>query len=112
MELIRELDPRPPRQIRHTMVRGRDGNCYKVLTYRLYDRPPPPEFQNFELNVQLVQENGGYQELFVPYFRRFFDQAKALEAHDRLLESFDDTLELEAPAAGHKEKEKEKAEGH
>lgn len=93
------------------MVRGRDGKCYKILTYRLYDRPPPPEFQNFELNVQLVQEDGGFQELFVPYFRRFFDQAKALEAHERLLAHFDDTLELEAPAAaGHKEKEK--AEGH
>jgi len=108
MEVLRELDPRPPRQLRHTMVRGRDGRCYKVLTHQLYDRTPPPEFHNFEVNVQQVQENGGFKELNVPFYQRFYDKAKAMQAHDRLLEKFDDTLALEAPAGGHKEKE----EGH
>jgi hypothetical protein len=100
MELVEELTPRVgTRQLRHTMVKGIDTKHYKILTLQLYPSEPPPEFHNFEVNVQRVDEDGTYKELIVPYFRRFYKKDEALEHHEKLLTKLDETLELEAPPA-------------
>lgn len=112
MESVRELDPRAPRQIRHTLVRGRDKKLYKVLTFQLYDRMPPPEFHNFEVNVQLVDDDEKFRELFVPYYRRYYSKEEALAHHGELLEKFDDLLQLEAPAEHGKPAAASASEGH
>lgn len=100
MEVVRELGAERPRHIRHTLVKGGDGKFYKVLTFRLYDMDPPDEFHNFEVNVMLCDEHGRFSELFVPYYRRTYSQEEAVRHHAELLQTFDETLALQAQA-GH-----------
>ncbi len=109
MKAIKELELKHTRQLRHTFVQGRDGNYYKILTFQLYDMPPPSEFANYEVNVQLVDENGRFKELVVPYLKRFKIKDDALKLHDVLLKDFDNILKLEAPK---EEKHEEKEAAH
>ena len=105
MKVIKELETKNSRQLRHHFVQGRDSRFYKVLTFQLYDRQPPREFPNFEVNIQKVFENGSFKELVVPYLKRFFKKEEALIHHDSLLEKMDELLNLEEPKT-HKKEEK------
>jgi hypothetical protein len=95
MEVIKELEPSHARQLRHTFVQGRDGNYYKILTFQLYEMAPPPEFANYEVNVQKVDKQGRFNELVVPFLKRFKVKEDALRLHDELLKEFDNILKLE-----------------
>jgi hypothetical protein len=109
MKVVEELRPRYDRQLRNTLVQARNGTHYKILTHQLYDREPPAEFHNFEVNVQQVEPNGRFRELIVPYYRRYYVKEEALAHHQRLLESFDETLSIEEPKEHKKEEKKEEA---
>lgn len=98
MKVIEELALKHGRQLRHTMVQGRDEKYYKVYTFQLYENAPPAEFANFEVNVQEVEADGTFKILFQPLLKRFFVKAAALEEHQKLLDGFDDALKLEEPA--------------
>lgn len=106
MKVVEEVRPRYDRQIKHTLIQARNGVYYKILTHQLYDRTPPSEFHNFEVNVQQVDEHGKYRELIVPYFRRYYSRDEALAHHQFLLEKFDETLAIEEPKVEHKKEEK------
>ena len=108
MKVVQELAPRYARQIRNTLIQARNGKYYKILSHQLYDREPAPEFHNFEVNVQEVDERGKFRELIVPYYRRYYSKEEALAHHQSLLETFDETLTIEEPKVEHK-KEKEEA---
>jgi len=98
MRILKELPlVEHARQLRHTFVQGVDENYYKVLTFRLYGFPVPPEFATHETNVEEVNENGGRTVLVQPLIKRFFREEEALTFHQDLLESFDKTLNLKAP---------------
>jgi hypothetical protein len=103
MKILEELAPEFDRQLKHTWVQGRDEKGYKVLTLQLYDKQPPPEFANWEVSVVEVDDRGKIRTLVQPVLKRFFDKKVALDYHQRLLESFDDTLKLaEAKKEEHK----------
>lgn len=108
MKILEELDLKT-RQLRHTLVQGRNGKFFKVLTYQLYDATPPPEFHNFEVNVMECDARGRFRELNVPYYARFFSKEEALKHHEEVLANFDTLLQLEE-AAGHKAEGAEKEE--
>lgn len=95
MKVIEELALKHGRQLRHTMVQGRDEKYYKVYTFQLYDTAPPAEFANFEVNVQEVEADGTYKVLFQPLLKRFFAKSAALAEHQKLLDGFDDALKIE-----------------
>lgn len=111
MNLVEEIKPEHPLQLRHTWVTGRDTKHYKVITVQLYETQPPPEFPNWEVNVQEVDERGKWRVLIQPVLKRFFDRRQALMFHQELLEKFDEALKLQepvkkgehkpAPAGGH-----------
>jgi hypothetical protein len=109
MKVVEELRPKYDRQIRHTFIQARNGKYYKILTHQLYERTPPAEFHNFEVNVQEVDARGKYRELIVPYYRRYYSKDEALAHHQYLLENFDEALSIEEPKAEHKKEEKEEA---
>ena len=102
MNIVEELKPEFGRQLRHTWVTGRDRKNYKILTLQLYDAPPPPEFPNWEVNVEETDERGKRRVLVQPVLKRFFDRKLALEFHQKLLETFDDFLKLVEPKEEHK----------
>lgn len=102
MKILEELAPEWTRVLRHTYVQGRDGKRYKVITFQLYDRQPPPEFPNWEVNVEETDERGKRRVLIQPVLKRFFDRKLALDFHDKLLESFDEFLRLPEPKEEHK----------
>ncbi|MBI4564648.1 MAG: hypothetical protein HY716_08170 [Planctomycetes bacterium] len=103
MKVIEELKPAFDRQLRHTWVQGRDGKSYKILTLQLYDTPPPLEFPNWEVSVVEVNEHGAFRTLVQPLLKRFFEKNRALDFHDRLLDTFDEFLKLpEAKKEEHK----------
>jgi len=98
MKILKELPlVEQARQLRHTFVQGADENYYKILTFRLYGFPVPPEFATHETNVEEVNEHGGRTVLVQPLIKRFFREDEALSFHQDLLESFDQTLNLKAP---------------
>ena len=102
MKILQELPlVQRARQLRHTFVEGLDGNRYKVLTFKLYDFVPAPEFATHEVNVELTNENGGRTVLVQPLIKRFFREDEALAFHQAILESFDQTLRLKAPEKKH-----------
>ena len=94
MKILKEEPLRNQRQFKHDFVQGRDGKFYKILTFQLYDAAPPPEFQNFEVNIQEVSAGGTFKELIVPHMKRFFTKQEALTHHEMLLVKMDDVLEL------------------
>ncbi len=103
MKLLQELPlVDRARQLRHTFVQGKDGKHYKILTFQLYEKPPPREFPNWETNVEEVNEKGARFVLMQPLIRRFFDQAEALAFHQTLVDTFDETLKLKEPDPKHK----------
>ena len=97
MKLIEELALNHGRQLRHTLVQGRDEKHYKVYTFRLYDTDPPAEFSNFEVNVQECEPDGTYRVLVQPFLKRFFAKDPAMKMHQQLLDEFDELLELPEP---------------
>ncbi len=97
MKLIEELAPSWERVLRHTYVEGRDGNRYKIITFQLYGPQPPPEFPNWEVNVEQTDERGARRVLVQPVLKRFFDKKLALDFHGKLLENFDTFLHLPEP---------------
>lgn len=97
MKVIKEIPPKHSRQLKHTMVQGRDGKFYKILTQQLYERQPRGEFSNFETNVQEVEENGSYKVLFTPFLKRFATKEEAIAMHERILDDFDNILKLKEP---------------
>ena len=106
MKILQELPlVERARQLRHTFVQGLDGKHYKILTFRLYDFNPQPEFSTHETNVEEVNEHGGRQVLVQPLIKRFFREDEAMAFHQELLEKFDETLRLKAP-------EKKEAKAH
>ena len=109
MKVLEDLAPEFDRQLKHTWVQGRDEKGYKVLTLQLYDKQPPPEFANWEVSVVEVDERGKIRTLVQPILKRFFDRKVALDYHQSLLETFDDTLKL---AEAKKEEHKKPAPGH
>lgn len=106
VKILEELPASWERVLRHTLVQGRDGNHYKVISFQLYDKTPPPEFPNWEVNVEQVDERGQRRVLVQPVLKRFFDKKLALDFHAKLLENFDDFLHLVEPK---KEEHKAKA---
>ena len=105
MKILQELPlVARARQLRHTFVQGADEKHYKILTFRLYEFTPPPEFATHETNVEEVNERGGRTVLVQPLIKRFFREDEAVAFHQELLEKFDETLRLKAP-----EKKEEKA---
>lgn len=99
MKVIEELALKHDRQLRHTLVEGRDGKFYKIYTFQLYDTAPPAEFPNFEINVQEVQEDGAFDVLVQPFLKRFFKKELAVDMHQQLLDDFDEMLKLDQPKA-------------
>jgi len=97
VKILEELKPEWERVLRHTYVQGRDGKHYKVLTVQLYDKQPPPEFPNWEVNVEETDDRGKRRVLVQPVLKRFFDKKLALDFHGKLLETFDDFLHLVEP---------------
>ena len=98
MKILQELPlVERARQLRHTYVLGQDEKHYKILTFRLYGFPVPPEFATHETNVEEVAEGGGRTVLVQPLIKRFFREDEALTFHQDLLQSFDRTLNLKAP---------------
>ena len=98
MKILKELDlVARARQLRHTFVQGADEKYYKVLTFKLYDFNPPPEFATHETNVEEVNERGGRTVLVQPLIKRFFREDEAMAFHQELMEKFDETLRLKAP---------------
>lgn len=85
------------RQLRHTFVQGADEKYYKVLTFKLYDFTPPPEFATHETNVEEVNEQGARFVLVQPLIKRFFNEPEAVAFHQELLDNFDGILNLKAP---------------
>ncbi len=99
MKILQELEPvARARQLRHTFVQGADGKHYKVLTSRLYGFSVGPEFATHETSVELVNPQGGRRALVQPFLKRFFDEPEALAFHQEILDKFDETLRLNAPA--------------
>lgn len=96
-KILEEGKPEWERVLRHTFVQGRDGKHYKVITFQLYDMAPPPEFPNWEVNVEETNDRGKRTVLVQPLLKRFFDRQVALDFHQKLLDSFDDTLKLQEP---------------
>ena len=110
MKILQELPlVERARQLRHTFVQGLDGKYYKVLTFKLYDFNPPPEFATHETNVEEVNERGGRTVLVQPLIKRFFREDEAMSFHQELLEKFDETLRLKPPE---KKEEKPAKAGH
>ena len=106
MKNLKELELVPrARQLRHTFVQGADEKYYKVLTFKLYGFPAPPEFATHETNVEEVNE------LVQPLIKRFFNEAEATAFHQELLEKFDEILRL-SPPEKKEHKPAEKAAGH
>lgn len=101
-KILEELPAEWERVLRHTFVQGRDGKHYKIITFQLYDKTPPPEFPNWEVNVEETNEKGKRQVLVQPLLKRFFDRKVALDFHEKLLAEFDDTLKLQEPKQEHK----------
>jgi hypothetical protein len=97
------------RQLRHTYVQGADEKHYKILTFKLYDFKPSPEFATHETNVEEVNSTGGRLVLIQPLIKRFFREDEAIAFHQELLEKFDETLRLKAPE---KKEEKPAKAGH
>ncbi|MBI2932059.1 MAG: hypothetical protein HYY16_10455 [Planctomycetes bacterium] len=97
VRIIEELTPEWQRVLRHTFVQGRDGKHYKIITFQLYEKTPPPEFPNWEVNVEEVDERGKRRVLVQPVLKRFFDKKFALDFHQRLLDGFDEALHLPEP---------------
>jgi hypothetical protein len=97
MRVIDEVKPEWDRVLRHTFVQGRDTRHYKVVTFQLYDKQPPPEFPNWEVNVEETDDRGRRRVLIQPVLKRFFDKKIALDFHTKLLETFDDFLHLVEP---------------
>lgn len=89
------------RQLRHTLVQGRDSRFYRVITFKLYDLEPAPEFHRFETNVQECEENGTFRVLVQPLLKRFYRQEHAVKFHAELLEHFDSVLNLQAGESEH-----------
>ncbi|HVR86677.1 MAG TPA: hypothetical protein VMU54_20300 [Planctomycetota bacterium] len=105
MKILQELPlVARARQLRHTYVQGADEKHYKILTFKLYEFKPSPEFATHETNVEEVNANGGRTVLIQPLIKRFFREDEAMAFHQELLEKFDETLRLKAP-----EKKEEKA---
>ncbi len=104
MKIIEELKPEFAGQLRHTWVQARDHNHYKVQTLQLYNFTPPPEFPNWEVSVEQVDERGKRRVLVLPVLKRFFDKRLAAEFHQRLLEEFDEFLKIPEPKEEHKTK--------
>ena len=102
MKIVEELKPEFSRQLRHTWVLGRDGKNYKISTLQLYDMTPPPEFPNWEVNVEEVDGRGKRRVLIQPVLKRFFDKRLALDFHQKLLDEFDAFLKLPEPKEEHK----------
>ena len=100
--IIEECTPEWERVLRHTFVQGRDEKYYKVITFQLYDKQPSVEFPNWEVNVEATNERGKRQVLVQPLLKRFFDKQVALDFHEKLLQSFDDSLKLAEPKKEHK----------
>lgn len=93
MRIIEELAPDGnARKLRHTFAQGADKNYYKILTFKLYDMEPGPEFAKFEVNVQRVNENGSFNALVVPHYKRFMTSKEALDYHQYLLDNFEKIL--------------------
>ncbi len=110
MKILQELPLVPrARQLRHTYVQGADEKHYKILTFKLYDFKPSPEFATHETNVEEVNANGGRLVLIQPLIKRFFREDEAMAFHQELLEKFDETLRLKAPE---KKEEKPAKAGH
>lgn len=110
MKLLQELPLVPrARQMRHTFVQGRDNNYYKILTFRLYDKTPPPEFPNWETNVEQVDERGARRVLVQPLMRRFFNKDEAVAFHQRLFDHFDEMMHLPEPEPPKEHKKAEPA---
>lgn len=97
MRVIEELALKHDRQLRHTMVLGRDEKHYKIYTFQLYDHEPPAEFPNFEVNVQECEPDGTFHVLVQPFLKRFFRKGLALDMHQQLLDNFDELLQLPEP---------------
>ena len=112
MKILKELElVARARQLRHTFVQGADEKYYKVLTFKLYGFPAPPEFATHETNVEEVNERGGRTVLVQPLIKRFFNEAEATAFHQELLEKFDEILRL-SPPEKKEHKPAEKAAGH
>ena len=68
MKILQELPlVQRARQLRHTFVQGRDEKYYKILTFKLYDFKPSPEFATHETNVEEVNERGGRTVVFASH---------------------------------------------
>jgi hypothetical protein len=100
MKVVEELALGHARQLRHTLVQGRDEKHYRVYTFQLYEADPPAEFANFEVNVQQCEPDGTFKVLIQPLLKRFFTKGLALDFHQKLLDTFDEALRLEEPKKG------------
>jgi hypothetical protein len=96
------------RQLRHTFVLGADEKHYKVITFKLYDFKPAPEFATHEVSVEEVNANGGRTVLIQPLIKRFFREEEATAFHQEVIDGFDRILNLKAP----EKKETKAAEKH
>jgi hypothetical protein len=103
MKVVREEPLAHSRQLRHTLVQGRDGKYYKIYTFQLYDTPPTAEFPLYEVSVTEVDASGRYRILVQLLLKRFYEKEDALKQHEALLEGGDDLLGLKAPEKGKKE---------
>lgn len=97
MRMIEDNETAAGRQLRRTLVEGRNLATYSVVTRQLYDRCPPPEFPNYETVVQHLPSSGGWTELVVPLQKRFHKQEDSLAFHDALLKDFDAMLKVPEP---------------
>ncbi|MHC4607040.1 MAG: hypothetical protein ACYTAF_08880, partial [Planctomycetota bacterium] len=85
------------RQLRRTLVQARDGKHFRVLTFRIYDEEPRPEFHRFETSVSECDENGKFRVLIQPLIKRFFREDEARTFHDEVLKDFDALLKIPEP---------------
>ena len=98
MQILEELPlVARARQLRHTFVQGADEKHYKIITFKLYDFLPSPEFATHETNVEIVNDKGDRFVLDQPLLKRFFNEEEATTFHQELLETFDEILNLKAP---------------
>ena len=98
MKLIKDLPLlRPQKDIRHSLVQGRDAKFYTVTSWSLYDRQAADWHENFEVMVNETQEDGSWDVLNGVYLKRFKTREEALAHHVWLIAHFDQTLNLAEP---------------
>lgn len=92
MRIIKELKSDNSKKLKHTLVQATDEHFYKILTFKLYEIETGPEFSQYEVNIQQVEQDETFTKLVVPHFRRFMTKQEALDYHQEVLDKFEQLL--------------------